>query len=145
MAVKNILFGFVLAGALAGCATQVERAGVQPQDLRQSGQLITETLIGGLDFPMLQSNLFQHRAACGSAPRFVMHEGETSYASLIEVEALPESYENVIVIDLIQYPDSIRSPMRVAASAYSYYNNPDVQRRVDNMLAAVRTPGVCAA
>lgn len=143
MTMKNILLGLVLGSALAGCATQGGRAGVQPQDLRQSGHLITETLIGGLDFPMLQSGLFQHRAACGSAPRFVMHEGETSFASLVETAELPESYENVIVIDLVQYPDSVRSPMRVAVSAYSYYDNADVRRRVDSMLSAVRAPGVC--
>lgn len=142
MALKNILLVLVLGSALAGCAG-AGRTGVQPQDLRKSAHFVTEAIIGEMDFPTLQRNLFQHRAACGTAPRFVMHEGETSYASLIETPEIPESYEDVVLADLIQYPDSIRSPMRVAVRVYSYYYNDDIQKRMDRMLGAVRSPEVC--
>lgn len=143
MVLKNVVFAVVVIGLLAGCAT-TERRGIQPQDLRQSQHFVTEALIGELDFPSLQRRLFQHRAACGSAPLFIMHEGETGYASLIETSEAPDSYENVVLADLIQYPESVRSPMRVAVRVYSYYYNDDVQKRVDRMLGAVRNPGVCA-
>ena len=140
--VKNILLGLTMVGLLAGCAA-TERRGVQAEDLRKSRYFVTESLIGEMDFPTLQRNLFQHRAACGSAPRFVMHEGETGYASLVETPDIPESYDNTVLADLIQYPESIRSPMRVAVRVYSYYYNDDVQKRVDRMMGAVRNPGVC--
>jgi len=143
MAFKQIASLLSLTGVLAGCAAGSGTAGVQPQDLRKPAYLVTEVLVGDMNFPILQNNLFQHRAACGSAPRFVMHERETSYASLIETAGLPASYENVVMLDLIQYPESRRSPMRVVARAYSYYQNAEVRRRVERMLAAVRTPGVC--
>ncbi|NLC37443.1 MAG: hypothetical protein GX772_13585 [Alcaligenaceae bacterium] len=143
MFLKNILAALVLGGVLAGCASTGNRS-VQADDLRkEETYLITDTVISELDFPALQRNLFQHRAACGSAPRFVMHEGETAYASLFETADTPESYEDVVIADLIQYPDSWRAPMRVAISFYSYYNNSDVQQRVAAMLGAVRSPGVC--
>lgn len=143
MAMKKFLAVIALGGVLAGCATNADRAGVQPQDLRKSTHFITETLISEMDFPMLQANLFRHRAACGSAPRFVMHEKETSYASLIETAELPESYEDVVMFDLIQYPESYRAGMRVAVRAYSYYYNDDIQKRVERMLGIMRNPGVC--
>lgn len=143
MAFKQIASLLALTAVLAGCAAGPGTAGVQPQNLRKPAYLITEVVVGGMDFPMLQSNLFQHRAACGSAPRFVMHERETSYASLIETAELPASYENVVMLDLTQYPESMRSPMRIVVHAYSYYQNVEVRRRVERMLAAVRTPGVC--
>lgn len=139
----RMVFGLAVCGFLAGCAASGARKGVQPDDLRKSTHFVTEVLIGEMNFPMLQRNLFQHRAACGSAPRFVMHEGETSYASLIETPEIPKSYENVVLADLTQYPDSFRSPMRVAVRVYSYYYNDDVQKRVDRMLDAVRRPGIC--
>ena len=145
MAMKKILSGLALVVALAGCATNVERTGVQPHDLRKPTHFVTEVVIPEMNFPTLQRNLFQHRAACGSAPRFVMHEGETGYASLIETADMPESYENVVMFDLVQYPESIRSTMRVVVRAYSYYYNDDVQQRVDRMLGVVRNPGVCAS
>lgn len=140
---KNILLALAVGGALAGCAAGADRAGIRAQDLRESGHLVTERVLGDLDFPTLQRNLFAHRDACGSAPRFVMHEGETSYASLVETAEVPESYENVVLADLIQYPESFRSPRRVALQVYSYYYNDAVQQRVDRMLTAVLTPGVC--
>lgn len=142
MALKNILLVLAAGGVLAGCAT-TERTGVQPQDLRKSTHFVTEATIGEMDFPSLQRNLFQHRAACGDAPRFVMHEGETGYASLIETAEVPDSYENVVMADLIQFPASVRSPMRVIVRVYSYYYNDDVQQRVDRMLGTIRNPGVC--
>ena len=126
---------------LAGCAGGSQ--GVQPKALRNSTHFVTERVLGDMDFPTLQSNLFKHRAACGSAPRFVMHEGETSVASLVETPEVPDSYEDVVLMDLVQYPESYRSSNRVAIRVYSYYYNEDVQRRVDAMLAAVQTPGVC--
>jgi len=141
-AMKKIVLLLAVAGLLAGCASGTGRT-VKLDDLRSSSHFVTEQWMGDMDFPTLQRNLFQHRAACGSAPRFVMHERETSHASLIETADLPESYENVVVADLIQYPDSWRAPMRVAARVYSYYYNDDVQKRVDRMLGAVRSPGVC--
>ena len=144
MALKNILLALAVVGVLAGCAA-AQRTGVQPQDLRKSTYFVTESTIAEMDFPSLQRNLFQHRAACGSAPRFVMHEGETGYASLIETAEIPDSYENVVMADLIQFPPSVRSPMRVIVRVYSYYYNDDVQQRVDRMLSAVRSPGVCGA
>ena len=84
MALKNILLILACSAALAGCAASGSRVGVQPQDLRKSVHFVTERVIGEMDFPMLQRHLFTHRDACGSAPRFVMHEGQTGYASLIE-------------------------------------------------------------
>ena len=126
---------------MAGCAGGSQ--GIQPKNLRNSTNFVTERVLGDMDFPTLQSNLFKHRAACGSAPRFVMHEGETSVASLIETPEVPDSYENVVLMDLVQYPESYRSSERVAIRVYSYYYNDDVQRRVDAMLAAIQTPGVC--
>ena len=142
MVLKNIVFAIAISGLLAACAAP-ERRGVQAEDLRKPRYFVTESLIGEMDFPSLQRNLFQHRAACGTAPRFVMHEGETGYASLLETEEIPQSYENVVFADLTQYPESFRSPMRVAVRVYSYYYNDDVQKRVDRMLGAVRNPGVC--
>lgn len=142
MVLKNFLLAVAVGGLLTACATG-EKKGVQLQDLRDSERFVTEQIIGELDFPGLQRNLFQHRELCGSAPRFVMHPGQTSYASLIETAEIPESYENVVVADLIQYPESIRSPMRVAVRVYSYYYNDAVQQRVDRMIGAVRNPGVC--
>lgn len=143
IAVKNIALACVVAGVLAGCATTTQHAGVQPGDLRNSTYFVKDLMLSDMDFPTLQRNLFQHRAECGSAPRFVMHEGETSHASLIESSEIPDSYENVVIADLIQYPESWRAPMRVAVEVYSYYNNADVQQRVERMLDAVRRPGVC--
>src|SRR5690606_30856697 len=138
------LVSVLAIGALvSACAAPDGPRNVQPEDLRKSTHFITERLFGDLDFPTLQRNLFKHRDACGSAPRFVMHEMETGYASLIETAEIPESYENVVMMDLIQYPESFRSPKRVALRAYSYYYNDDVQRRVDRMLAVVQQPGVC--
>lgn len=145
MALKNTLLMLALGGVLAGCAASEGRTGVQAQDLRKSTYLIMETTMGDIDFPTLQRNLFQHRAACGSAPRFVMDEGETGYASLVEAAEIPESYENVVMFDLIQYPASWRSPVRVGVRAYSYYSNSDVKARVQRMLGAIRNPGVCDA
>lgn len=142
MVLKNVFLAVAVSGLLAACAT-TERRGVQPEDLRKPRYFVTETLIGEMDFPSLQRNLFQHRAACGSAPRFVMHEGETGYASLFETAEVPESYENAVLADLTQYPESIRSPMRVEVRVYSYYNNDDVRKRIDRMIGAVRNPGVC--
>lgn len=142
MALRNTLFVLALTGVLAGCAGP-DRAGVQPQDLRKPMHFVTEMTIGEMDFPSLQRNLFLHRDACGSAPRFVMHEGQTGYASLIETPEIPDSYEDVVLADLVQYPESIRSPMRVIVRVYSYYYNSAVQERVDRMLGAVRNPGVC--
>lgn len=141
---KKILTVLATVSALAGCAAGGGRTGVQADDLRDSTHLVSEVLIGEMNFPTLQRNLFQHRDACGSAPRFVMHERETSHASLIETAEIPASYENVVLADLIQYPESFRSSMRVAVRVYSYYYNDDVQARVDRMLAAVRSPGVCS-
>ena len=140
---KNIVLGLACGGLLTACAAGGERVGVQPQDLRKPVHFVTHQIIGELDFPSLQRNLFKHQAACGSAPRFMMHQGETGFASLIETEEVPASYENVVVADLAQYPYSWRAPMRVEVRVYSYYYNDDVQKRVDRMLAAVRTPGVC--
>lgn len=130
-------------GVLAGCAAGGSGAGVQLNDLRKSRYQVSEQVIGEMDFPTLQRHLFQHRAACGSAPRFIMHEGSTGYASLIETADVPESYENVVVADLIQYPDTLRAPMRVAMTVYSYYRNSDVEKRAENMVNAIRRPGVC--
>lgn len=141
-AITRVALGLAAAGLLAGCAAG-GRTGVQPDDLRKSVHFVTELLISEMDFPTLQRNLFHHRAACGNAPRFVMHKGETGYASLIETVDIPDSYENVVLADLVQYPASWRSPMRVAVRVYSYYYNDDVQQRVDRMLNAVRSPGVC--
>jgi hypothetical protein len=145
IAMKKLLLAGAVVGLLAGCATGTQRSGVQPDDLRNSSYFITDMMLSDMDFPTLQRNLFKHRAACGNAPRFVMHERETSYASLIETAEIPESYENVVIADLIQYPDSMRSPMRVSVTAYSYYYNDDVQQRLDRMLDAARSPGVCEA
>lgn len=143
MAMKNILLALALGGVLAGCASNAQRGGVQAQDLRKSTQLRMERIFADMDFPKLQRNLFQHRAACGSAPRFVMHQGETSYASLIETADLPDSYENVVLADLTQYPESLRATERVAFRFYSYYYNNDIQQRIDRMLSAVLNPGSC--
>lgn len=143
MAMKKIVLGMALAVVMAGCATDGERKGVQADDLRKSTYFVTERLLGEMNFVSVQRNLFQHRAACGSAPRFVMHERETGYASLIETADIPQSYENVVLADLIQYPESFRSSQRVAVRVYSYYYNDDVQKRVDRMLNAVQRPGVC--
>jgi hypothetical protein len=140
--VKNILLGVVAAAVLTACAAPAQK-GVQPEDIRDSAHFVTESIISNLDFPSLQSRLFQHRSACGSAPRFIMDKGETGYAMLVETAEVPESYENVIIADLVQYPESFRAPMRVAFRVYSYYYNDDVQQRLDRMMAAVRTPGVC--
>lgn len=142
MPFKKILLALALGSAVAGCAS-TGGAGVQPQDLRKSVHFVTEVVIGEMDLPSLQRNLFKHRAACGSAPRFVMHEGETGFASLIETPETPDSYENVVLADLTQFPESMRSPKRVIVRVYSYYYNDDVQQRVDRMLSAVRSPGVC--
>jgi len=144
VAIKRILLVLALGAAMAGCAAGSGKRGVQESDLRSSSHFITEQLIGDMDFPTLQRNLFQHRSACGSAPRFVMDKGETSLASLIETAEIPQDYENVVLADLIQYPDSWRASKRVAVRVYSYYYNDDVQQRVDRMLDAVRRPGVCA-
>lgn len=134
----------VVAGVLlAGCAAGGSGMGVQADQLRNSAHFVTETLISDMDFAGLQRNLFQHRAACGTAPRFVMKPNETGFATLIETAELPESYENVVIADLTQFPDSLRSPKRVMIRVYSYYYNDDVQQRVDRMLDAVRRPGVC--
>ena len=142
MFLKNVLAALAVGGALVGCAASGDRM-VRADDLRNENYLVTDTVISDLDFPSLQRNLFQHRAACGSAPRFVMHEGQTAYASLIEPADTPESYENVVIADLIQYPESWRAPVRVAISFYSYYINDDIKQRVDAMLNAVRQPGNC--
>ena len=145
VAMKKILLSLAVAGMGAGCAAGVGKAGVQADDLRKSTHFVTERVIAEMDFPTLQRNLFKHRAACGSAPRFIMHEGETGYASLIETAEPPPSYENVILADLVQYPESYRASMRVAVRFYSYYYNDDVQARVDRMLEVVRNPGACEA
>lgn len=139
----RLLSVLAIGVVVTACAAPDGPRNVQPEDLRKSTHFITERLFSDLDFPTLQRNLFKHRDACGSAPRFVMHEMETGYASLIETAEIPESYENVVMMDLIQYPESWRSPKRVALRAYSYYYNDDVQRRVDRMLAVVQQPGVC--
>ena len=133
----------VMAGVLTGCATSSDNMGVQAKDLRNSTRFITERLYGDLNFPTLQRGLFQHRAACGSAPRFVMHEGETSRASLIDSEQIPTSYENVVLMDLVQYPANFRGGERVEVQVYSYYYNDAVQQRIDEMLNAIERPGVC--
>jgi len=143
VALKKIMAVLAVASVLAGCATGAAHKGVQPEDLRKSRYFVAEQLIADLNFPLLQRRLFEHRAACGSAPRFIMHEGQTSYASLIDTAEIPESYENVVMADLIQYPDSWRSPERVAVRVYSYYLNDDVRRRAERMLGAIRRPGVC--
>ncbi|MDR4125989.1 hypothetical protein [Yanghanlia caeni] len=131
------------AAVLAGCAAGSGKGGIQPDDLRNSTYFITEFMLSDMDFPGLQRNLYQHRAACGTAPRFVMQERETSLATLIETSDIPQSYENVIIADLIQYPESWRASNRVAVRVYSYYYNDDVQQRLDRMLDAVRRPGTC--
>lgn len=142
MGLKNCVLALVAGSVLAGCAAP-RTSGVQPEDLRNSVNFVTETLIGDIDFPALQRNLFQHRAACGWAPRFVMKERQTGYANLFETDEIPESFENTILVDLVQYPESWRSPKRVEIRVYSYYYNDDVQKRVDRILSAVRQPGVC--
>ena len=141
---KKLFLALALGGMLGACASGVQRAGVQANDLRDSSRFVTEVLLPDMNFPLLQRSLFQHRAACGSAPRFFMHEGETGYASLVETDELPASYENVILADLVHYLESWRAPERVAVRVYSYYYNDDVQRRIDRMLDAVRRPGQCA-
>lgn len=141
--VKNLVLALAVAGALAGCAAGGGKSGVQLRDLSNSTYFITETMFSDMDFPSLQRNLYQHRSACGSAPRFVMEERETSLATLIETAEIPESYDHVVVVELIQYPESWRANKRVAARAYSYYYNDDVQKRLDRMLDAVRRPGTC--
>ena len=145
MAMKNRVLALAVAGVLGGCAAGGGKPGVQADDLRSTSHFITEQLITDMDFPTLQRNLFQHRDACGTAPRFAMDKGETGRATLTETADIPESYENVVLADLIQYPESWRSPKRVQARVYSYYYNDDVQKRVDRMLDAVRRPGVCDA
>lgn len=130
-------------GVLAGCAAGDSGRGVQVDQLLDSTYFVTETLVSDMDFAGLQRNLFQHRAACGTAPRFVMKSNETGFALLIETQDIPASYENVVVADLTQFPDSLRSPKRVMFRVYSYYYNDDVQQRVGRMLDAVRRPGVC--
>ncbi len=142
---RNILAVAALVGLLAGCAAGGGRAGVQSEQLRTSSHFVTEQLVPEMDFPTLQRNLFQHRAACGTAPRFIMNPGETGYATLLETAEIPESYEDVIVADLAQYPDSMRSSKRVMMRVYSYRYNDGIQKRVDRMLDAVRRPGVCPA
>jgi|SRR5690606_13745742 len=142
MSTRSFILGLLSVGVLAGCATS-GTSGVQADDLRRSVHFVTETVISDLDFPSLQRNLYKHRAACGTAPRFVMHEGQTSFASLIETQEIPESYENVVLADLTQYLESMRAPKRVAVRVYSYYYNDEVQERVDRMMGAVRRPGVC--
>lgn len=142
MVMKSFMLGLISAGVLAGCAAP-GTSGVQPDDLRDSQHFVTETIISDLDFPNLQRNLYKHRAECGAAPRFVMHERQTGYASLIETQEIPESYENVVLADLVQYPETLRAPKRVEVRVYSYYYNDDVQKRVDRMLGAIRRPGVC--
>lgn len=144
MAMKKTFLTLAFAGMLGGCAASGDRAGVQIQDLQKPSNLIAEQLIADMDFPALQRNLFKHRAECGSAPRFAMDKGETGHASLIETAELPDSYENVVVADLTQYPESWRSSARVAVSVYSYYNNAEVRQRAERMLDAVRRPGNCA-
>lgn len=143
--VRNGLAVLAVAGLLGGCAAGGGRTGVQADKLRTSSHFVTEQVIADMDFPTLQRNLFQHRAACGTAPRFVMKPGETGYATLYETADIPESYENVVMADLTQWPDSLRSTKRVNVRVYSYHYNDDVQKRVDIMLDAVRRPGVCPA
>ena len=144
--VLNRIFpALAVAAVLAGCAAGTGKPGVQPEDLRNSAYYITDLMFTDLDFPTLQRNLYQHRAACGSAPRFVMHEGETSLATLIETSEIPESYEQVVIADMVQYPESLRSAKKILVQAYSYYHSSDVQQRLDRMLDAVRRPGNCGA
>jgi len=133
----------LVAGVLGGCAASPDNIGVQAKDLRTPDRFITERLYGELDFPTLQRGLFKHRAACGTAPRFIMHEGETSRASLIDADEIPSTYENVVLMDLVQYPANARAGNRVEVRAYSYYYNGDIQRRVEKMLDAIEHPGVC--
>ncbi len=142
---RAIMAVAVVAALLAGCATGGAGQGVQADQVRTSAHFVTEKVIGELDFATLQRNLFQHRAACGTAPRFVMKPNETGLATLLETPDIPQSYENVVLADLIQFPDSIRSPKRVMFRVYSYYYNDDVQQRIDRMFDAVRRPGVCPA
>ena len=143
MRLKNILLALAVGGVLAGCASGAGRT-VQADDLRRTTHFMTEIVIPDMDFPTLQRNLFRHREACGSAPRFVMQKGQTGYASLIETPEIPESYEDVVLADLTQYPSSWRSAVRVVVQFYSYYYNAEIQERADRMLAAVRNPGVCS-
>lgn len=140
-AVVKLVIGAGVLSVVAGCAGGPRS--IQPDTLRSSTNFLTERSLSDMDFPGLQRNLYKHRAACGTAPRFVMEEGETSMATLIETQEIPESYENVVLMDLIQYPETFRAPKRIAVRIYSYYYNDDVQRRADAMLDAVLKPTVC--
>ena len=144
MAMKKTVLVLAVGALLAGCAAGGSGTrDIRENDLRKSTHFINDLMLSDMDFPTLQRNLFRHRDACGSAPRFIMDKGETSRGSLIDAAEIPESYENVVLADLIQYPESWRSAKKVAVRIYSYYYNDAVQKRVDWMLDAVRQPGVC--
>lgn len=141
--VRNILTVGAVAGILAGCAAGGSQRGLRADQLRDSSNFVTEEIINDMDFPTLQRHLFQHRAACGTAPRFVMQPGETGLATLFETQEIPQTYENVVLADLTQYQDSVRAPKRVSMRIYSYYYNDGVQKRIDRLVDVVRRPTVC--
>jgi len=144
VAMKKTVLVLAVGALLAGCAAGGSGTrDIRENDLRKSTHFINDLMLSDMDFPTLQRNLFRHRDACGSAPRFIMDKGETSRGSLIDAAEIPESYENVVLADLIQYPESWRAAKKVAVRVYSYYYNDAVQKRVDWMLGAVRQPGVC--
>lgn len=144
MAMKKTVLVLAVGALLAGCAAGGSGTrDIRENDLRKSTHFINDLMLSDMDFPTLQRNLFRHRDVCGSAPRFIMDKGETSRGSLIDAAEIPESYENVVLADLIQYPESWRAAKKVAVRVYSYYYNDAVQKRVDWMLGAVRQPGVC--
>jgi len=134
------IFLLLTTTSLAACAT--DPSNMQPGDLRRQSLLQAEHVVE-LDFPQVQAALFKHEAACGSAPKFQLQRGETSYGWLIQKDSPDDNLNQAIVAELTLLEGSWRQGFRTRIDIYSYYQGSEVKARIRRLLVAVLRPGDC--
>lgn len=127
---------------LAGCAGG--STGLRETDLRDPEFFRTERTIP-LTFPKIQMALFKHKNACGSGPQFSVDKYQTGYGSIIDKPAGTESFEQAVLVDLVQYQATMMDDPRTKAKVYSYYANAAADAQIDQLFNAILHPEVCPA
>ena len=134
----------IMAAALvlAGCAAGA--AGLRLVDLRDPKYSRGERTIP-LTFPKIQIALFKHKDACGSAPHFSVDPRQTNYATIVDKPADAESFEQAVLVDLVQYQSTMMDEERTRGQIFTYYADTATKKRVDDLFNAILHPEVCPA
>lgn len=125
---------------LGGCAAG--SAGLRAVDLRDPMYLRTERTIP-LTFPKIQMALFKHQAACGNAPQFSMDPRQTGYATVVYRPEGAVNFDQAVLVDLIQYQETMMEESRTKTKVYTYYADPATKKRIDQVFEAIAHPEVC--